>query len=164
LQNADRHTYLEFAVMLKKVLSCLAIVLVAGATVVAGDVDLKGVKCVVIPKAAKISKSADYRDGKVYFCCGNCAGKFAANQKRYAIKANHQLVASGQYEQIGCPMSGGKLNPSTTIKVAGVDVAFCCNGCKGKVESAADDADKLKMVFADKAFEKAFKKKTNTGR
>ena len=105
----------SFAVMLKKVLSCLAIVLVAGATVVAGDVDLKGVKCVVIPKAAKISKSADYRDGKVYFCCGNCAEKFAANQKRYAIKANHQLVASGQYEQIGCPMSGGKLNGCSIV-------------------------------------------------
>ena len=134
--------------MVKKVCSCLAILLVAGATVIAGDVDLEGVKCVVAKKAATEGKSADYRDGKVYFCCGGCAGKFAADTKKFATKANHQLVATKQYEQQKCPFSGGKLK-----------VAFCCNNCKGKVEGAEDDAAKVKMVFANKAFEKGFKKK-----
>ena len=147
--------------MLKKVMSCLAILLVAGATVVAGDADLKGVKCVVADKAASEGKSADYRDGKVYFCCGGCAGKFAENTKKYAVKANHQLVATKQFEQQACPFSGGKLNPETEVKVAGVKVSFCCNNCKGKVDSAEDDAAKLKMVFANKAFEKGFQKKAS---
>jgi hypothetical protein len=145
--------------MLKKVFSCLAVLLVAGATVIAGDVDLKKVKCVVADKAATEGKSADYRDGKVYFCCGGCAGKFTADKKTYAVKANHQLVATKQYVQKACPMSGAKLNPETAVKLVGVKVAFCCNNCKGKVESASDDKAKLELVFADKAFEKAFKKK-----
>jgi len=145
--------------MLKKVFSCFAVLLVAGATVVAGDVDLKEVKCVVADKPATQGKSADYRDGKVYFCCDGCAGKFAKDSKKYAIKANHQLVATKQFEQKACPMSGAALNPETATKVAGVSVAFCCNSCKGKVESAEDDAAKLKLVFANKAFEKSFKKK-----
>ncbi len=149
--------------MLKKVSSCLAVLLVAGATVVAGDVDLEGVKCVVANKAATEGKSADYRDGKVYFCCGGCAGKFAENQKKYAIKANHQLVATKQFEQKACPMSGQDVNPETAVKLAGVSVAFCCNNCKGKVEGAENDAAKLKLVFANKAFEKAFKKKASDG-
>lgn len=146
--------------MLKKVSSCLAVLLVAGATVVAGDVDLKGVKCVVANKAAT-EKSADYRDGKVYFCCGNCAGKFTASPKKFATKANHQLVATKQFEQKACPFSGQDVNPDTAIKLAGVSVGFCCNNCKGKVEGADDEAAKLKLVFANKAFEKGFKKKAS---
>ena len=107
------------------------------------------------------AESADYRDGKVYFCCGNCAGKFTADKKKFAVKANYQLVATKQYEQKACPMSGAKLNPETAVKLVGVSVSFCCNNCKGKVESAKDDAARLKLVFTDKAFEKAFKKKEN---
>ncbi len=146
--------------MMKKALTCFAVLLVAGATVVAADVDLEGVKCVVADKAATEGKSADYRDSKVYFCCGGCAGKFAKDTKKFAVKANHQLVATKQFEQKACPFSGGDLNPETATKVAGVNVSFCCNNCKGKVESAEDDAAKVKMVFANKAFEKGFAKKT----
>ena len=149
--------------MIKKVFSCFAVLLVAAATVVAADIDLEGVKCVVADKAANPEKSADYKGGKVYFCCGNCAGKFAEDSKPFAVKANHQLVATKQYEQKVCPFSGGDLNPETAVKLAGVSVAFCCNNCKGKVESAEKDAEKLEMVFSDKAFEKGFAKKKSEG-
>ena len=143
--------------MLKKMTSVLAVVLVAGA-VIAGDADLKGVKCVVADRDANPEKSAEYKEGNVYFCCGGCQGKFAKNSKKYAVKANQQLVATKQYVQKSCPFSGGKLNPETAITVAGTKVCFCCNNCKGKVEGAEDDAAKLKMVFSDKAFSKGFKK------
>ncbi len=149
--------------MIKKALSCFAVLLVAAATVVAADVDLKGVKCVVADKAANPEKSAEYKGGNVYFCCGNCAGKFAEDSKKFAVKANHQLVATKQFEQKVCPFSGGDLNAETAVKLAGVNVAFCCNNCKGKVESAEKDADKLEMVFNDKAFEKGFAKKKSDG-
>lgn len=144
--------------MLKKTISGLAILLVAGATVVAADVDFKKVKCVVADKPADQSKTADYKDGKVYFCCGGCAGKFAKDSKKFAAKANHQLVATKQYEQKGCPMSGGKVNQETLVKLGETELGFCCNNCKGKFESAKDDAEKLKLVFNDKAFEKGFQK------
>ncbi|NND96806.1 MAG: hypothetical protein HKN47_05690 [Pirellulaceae bacterium] len=144
--------------MLKKLTSLAAVLIVAGATVVAGDVDLEGVKCVVAPKAANATKSADYKDAKVFFCCGNCQGKFEKNSKKFAVKANHQLVATKQYEQKGCPMSGKEVDPSTAVELAGTKVAFCCGNCQGKVEGAKDDDAKMKIVYNDKSFEKAFKK------
>ena len=83
--------------------------------------------------------------------------KFATWQK-FATKANAQLVSTKQYKQKGCPISGGKLNADTAIKVAGVKVAFCCNNCKGKVAGEKDEAKQLELVFAEKAFAKGFKK------
>lgn len=144
--------------MLKKVSVCLAVMLVAGATVFAGEVDLKGVKCVVANKDASADKSAKYKDGTVYFCCGGCAGKFAKDSDKFATQANHQLVATKQYEQKVCPFSGGDLDPAVTTKVAGATVGFCCEGCKSKVDKAGSDADKLKLVFNEKTFKKAFAK------
>ncbi|QDT58877.1 YHS domain protein [Stieleria bergensis] len=144
--------------MKKIVASTLAILLVATATAWAGEVDLKEVKCVIAPKAASADKSADYKDGKVYFCCGGCAGKFAKDSKPFATKANHQLVATKQYEQKGCPFSGGKVNPATLVSVEGTKVGFCCNNCKAKFDGTKDSKAKMDLVFSDKAFDKAFKK------
>ncbi len=120
----------------------------------AAEVKLDGISCIVAPKPASAGKSADYKDGKVYFCCGNCAGKFAAAPEKFATKANMQLVATAQYEQKSCPLSGGELNPSTKIKVGEAEVAFCCEKCQGKVEAAKAE-EQLEMVFGEKAFEKA---------
>ena len=138
----------------KLMLSAVAVVAVAGATVVAAEINLDGVKCVVAPRPADASKSAEYKDGKVFFCCGNCAGKFAAAPDKFATASNAQLVATKQYEQKACPLSGGPLNKETAIKVAGAKVAFCCNNCKGKVQSA-DEKEQVELVFSEKAFEKA---------
>ena len=138
----------------KVLLSVLSVVLVAGVTVWAGEVKLEGIKCVVLAKPATAGKSADHKDGKVYFCCGNCAGKFAASPEKFATKANMQLVATKQYEQKTCPLTGMPLNPETKVKVGDAEVAFCCNNCKGKVEAAEGDKQ-LEMVFEEKAFKKA---------
>ncbi|TWU37324.1 hypothetical protein [Novipirellula artificiosorum] len=146
--------------LLKKIAAVLSVALIAGVTVFAAEtqeVKLADIKCVVAPKAANAEKSAEYKDGKVYFCCGGCVGKFSKDTEKYTTKANHQLVATKQYTQNACPISGNALNPETATKVAGVSVSFCCNGCKGKVDSAEDDK-KLEIVFSDKAFAKAFKK------
>ncbi len=144
--------------MIRKALSGLAVLLVAAATVVAAEVNLEGVKCVVAPKAATASKVVEYKGSKVYFCCGGCVGKFKANTAKFAEKANHQLVATKQFTQKACPFSGGDLNESTAVKFAGTKVAFCCNNCKGKFAGAKDDAAKLKLAFSDKAFAKGFAK------
>ena len=144
--------------MLKKLFASMAAVaVIAGATVWAAEkaeVKLEGITCVVAPKAAKADKTAAYKEGNVYFCCGNCLGKFTAAPEKFTEKANMQLVATKQYKQKSCPLSGGKLNPETLTKVGDAEVAFCCNNCKGKVD-AAEDAEKLTLVFSDKAFEKA---------
>jgi YHS domain-containing protein len=112
------------------------------------------VKCPI--SGGKVSKEAsvDYKGGKVYFCCPGCIPKFKEDQAKYEAKANEQLVLSGQFEQIGCPLTGGRVNPSTKIKVCGIDVGFCCKGCQGKVKTAA--ADKQSEIVFVKGFDKAF--------
>lgn len=141
--------------MIRKFLvSAFAVFAIAGVTVLAEDIKLDGVKCIVAPKAASADKSAEYKDGKVFFCCGNCAGKFAADSKKFATNANMQLVATKQYEQKTCPLTGGPLNADTEIKVGDAKVSFCCNKCKGKVEKA-EGKEQLELVFSEKAFEKA---------
>lgn len=117
---------------------------------------LNGAKCPISGKAAKAESTADYRGAKVYLCCDNCPAAFTKDKAKYATKANHQLVQTGQAKQEKCPLSGGDLNKDATADVSGVKVTFCCNNCKGKVEKAKDD-EKLELVFADKAFDKGFK-------
>lgn len=121
----------------------------------AADVKLDGVKCIVNGKAAaKAEKSADYKGGKVYFCCDNCPKAFAKDEKKYSTKANAQLVATGQAKQHKCPISGQDVNKEKELTIAGAKVNFCCDNCKGKVEKATGD-DQLDMVFRDDAFKKA---------
>jgi YHS domain-containing protein len=117
------------------------------------EVKLDGIKCPVSGKAAT-ENSVDYKGGKVYFCCENCPKAFSADSKKFAAKANAQLVATGQAKQAKCPLTGGKLNPDTAITVAGAKVCFCCEKCQGKVTAAKGD-EQINLVFSDAAFEKA---------
>jgi len=118
----------------------------------------EGLKCIVAKeKPAKADKSADYKGGKVYFCCDGCPKAFAKDQagdKKMDTVANTQLVATGQAKQHKCPLSGGDLNKDTEITVAGAKVSFCCDKCKGVVEKLKGD-EQIAKVFSDEAFEKA---------
>ena len=73
-------------------------------------VDLSKIKCVVSGKAINPDATAEYKGGHVYFCCEGCPGAFAKDTKKFAAKANHQLVATHQAKQIGCPMSGKEID------------------------------------------------------
>ncbi len=126
------------------------------ATVHAADkeVDLKGVKCIVATdKDAKADKTADYKGGKVYFCCGNCPKAFAKDEKKFGTKANAQLVQTGQTKQGKCPISGAEINNEKELTVGGAKVKFCCDNCKGKVEKEKGDKQ-LEMVFGEDAWKK----------
>ena len=114
--------------------------------------------CPVSGKAAKEASAVDYKGGKVYFCCDNCPEAFKKDTAKFATKANHQLVTTGQAEQKKCPISGRALNKEQTLKVADVEVTFCCPNCKGKV-AKAEGKEQLELVFSDKAFEKAYEVK-----
>jgi|694.fasta_scaffold00028_10 hypothetical protein len=140
------------------VLLALVPLICMGAIAIAEEVTLEGIKCVIAPRDAKLANSAEWKDGKVYFCCAGCKGKFEKMSKedkeKMASKSNAQLVATKQYTQKACPISGGDLNPETAIEVAGCKVAFCCKNCKGKVEGQEAD-QQVETVFGQKAFETA---------
>lgn len=119
------------------------------------SVNLKDVKCLLNDSAAaKEDKNSDWKDGKVYFCCNSCQGKFNADKKAFASKANYQLVATKQVEQKLCPYSGGDINKDQKIEVKGATVAFCCGNCKAKAEKVADDK-KVDELFSEEKFTKA---------
>lgn len=130
---------------------------VAFATVsIAADskVAVDKLKCFISGTAVKEDKTSDWKDGKVYFCCGNCLKKFDGNKKDFAAKANHQLIASKQVEQKACPFSGGEIKKDFAVEFKGATVAFCCNNCKGKAEKMSDD-DKVANLFGEDAYAKA---------
>ena len=128
--------------------------LLTAVTVYAADeLKLEGVKCFVNPKApAKVANAVDYKGGKVFFCCMNCPKAFSADTAKFAAKANHQLVATGQAKQEKCPFSGEAIDAGTKIDVSGASVAFCCDMCKAK---ASESKEQIELIFNDKAFEKA---------
>jgi YHS domain-containing protein len=130
--------------------------LVAVGTTIAEEKEskLEGVKCPVSNRAVKEASAVDYKGGKVYFCCDNCPKGFAKDTKKFAAKANAQLVATGQAKQGACPFTGGKVNPETKITVAGAEVGFCCEKCQGKAEKLEGDKQ-VETVFSDAAFTKA---------
>ncbi len=142
--------------MKTRMLVGLGLAFVAVAAVVAAEgakIKIEGVKCVVAAsKDAKEANGVAYKGGKVFFCCMNCPKAFAADTAKFASKANHQLVATGQAKQTLCPFSGEATDASTKITVAGADVAFCCDKCKGKAEASKEQVE---LIFNDKAFEKA---------
>jgi hypothetical protein len=140
---------------MKRSTSLLA--LVAGCFLLSGlavaAVKLDGIKCPVSGKDVKEDKAVDYAGGKVYLCCGGCPDAFAKDTKKFATKANHQLVATGQAKQAKCPLSGGDLKDGTEVTIHGAKVKFCCNNCKGKAEKATGD-EQVNLVFGEDAFKK----------
>jgi hypothetical protein len=70
-----------------------------------------------------------------------------------------QLVVTGQAEQVGCPLTGKPVNSEASLQIAGTEVKFCCNGCKGKA-AKLDPAGQIQLVFG-KGFDKGFKVKSN---
>ncbi|MDG2384951.1 MAG: hypothetical protein P8N76_24990 [Pirellulaceae bacterium] len=127
-------------------------------TLVAEDAkktDLSKVKCIVSGKAITPEATADYKGGKVYFCCPGCPGAFAKNTKKFATKANHQLAMTGQFVQTNCPMSGKPAKADKVVKVAGVDVAFCCGNCTKAAASKKGD-EQINLIFNDKSFKNGF--------
>jgi YHS domain-containing protein len=139
------------------VVGLFAFSLIVSAEDVAKEVELT---CPVAGKAAG-SVTAEYRGGEIALCCNKCKAAFEKDPAKFAVKANHQLLVSGQAEQVKCPFTGGKLNPATAIKADGTEVAFCCNKCKGKASNAEGDA-LLTLLFSDAAFDKGFAMKEAT--
>ena len=139
---------------MKKVLFALALPVALAVSALAADVKLDGVKCLVAgSQPAKAANASDYKGGKVFFCCGNCKKKFDDAPAALSVKANHQLVLTGQAKQAKCPLSGGPCKEDKVVEVGGAKVFFCCDNCKGKVAGAKGD-EQAALVFSDAAFEK----------
>jgi YHS domain-containing protein len=133
---------------------CAVLITAVAVNVNAGP-KLDGVKCPVSGKKVLADKTVDYKGGKVFFCCPGCPGAFTKGTAKFAAKANHQLVQTGQFTQAKCPLAGRAINPDKVSDVAGVKVGVCCGGCLAKL---AAKEDKVTFVFNDATFAKGFVK------
>jgi YHS domain-containing protein len=103
--------------------------------------------CPVSGGPAKEDVKSDYKGKTLHFCCEGCPDAVKGDPAKFASKINHQLLVTGQIVQVGCPFSGGKVNPDTMVEFSDAKVGFCCEKCQAKFEKASD-AEKLEMVFA----------------
>ncbi|GAB6187595.1 hypothetical protein [Thermopirellula anaerolimosa] len=115
--------------------------------------------CPVMGGKVNPEVSVEYKGGKIAFCCADCISEFKEHTAKYAAKANAQLVASHQYVQKACPLTGRPVAEGKKADVAGVSVGVCCGGCQGKITGAENDDARLSLVFSDAAFEKGFAKR-----
>lgn len=113
------------------------------------------IECPVMGGEAKKEVSADYRGGKMFFCCPDCIEEFNKHKDKYAAKANQQLVLTKQYTQKACPLTGRPVSTEQKAEIGGLEVHFCCKGCAGKIEKMAD-AERFNAVFGNAGFEKGF--------
>jgi YHS domain-containing protein len=116
--------------------------------------------CPVSGKPAGEDHMVQLKNGdKVYFCCDNCPKAFQADQKKFTLQVRRQLLETGQIAQVACPVTGKPMSKDHTVEVGTTKVAFCCDKCEAKYKEASDE-DKLKMVFAGKAFTQGFTRQT----
>lgn len=137
--------------------AAIAVTLLSAANLQAQE--LSDVKCVVSGQDVDADATVAYRDGKVYMCCDNCVASFKKDSSKFATLANHQLILTKQFEQKACPITGKPVAKEITSKVGNVEVGFATEDAKKSVTSAADEAAKIALVFANEPFEKAFSKK-----
>lgn len=137
----------------KLIVAALALGMVWGARLSAEEAVKVEAKCVVSGKAIKKDVSADFEGGKVFFCCPGCPGPFNKDTAKFAAKARLQMVQTGQKKQVHCPISHKAFKDGTELMVGGVEVKFCCNNCKGKVEKMTPDEQVATCFAAGDCFE-----------
>ena len=122
------------------------------------EIDLAKVMCLVEPDREVSEKyAADHLEGKVFFCCKQCAKDFKKDSTKLAAAANRQLVQTGQYVQTKCPLVGGPVSDDIAAVVGGVSVKLCCEKCIAAIEKTKTDEEKVALVFEPARFAKSFK-------
>jgi hypothetical protein len=117
----------------RTLIAALALAMVVGAKLSADEAAKPAAKCPLSGKPVNMEKFVDFEGGKVFFCCGGCPGAFEKDSAKFAGKARHQQVVTGQKVQACCPLSKRPTKADQSVDVAGVTVTFCCGNCKGKV-------------------------------
>lgn len=115
---------------------------------------LRIARCPVTGKQISPEISIDYREATLYFSSAECIDKFRRDRATYEAKANAQLVATEQFGQFCCPLTGEAVVPQLKMEVCGVDVCFSTPECLKRMEQASAD-QRAEMVFG-KGFDKAF--------
>lgn len=164
IQNILHWQTLVLAMIL--VLSARATPSVVGCSGRDGD-RLTGVKCVVDGgRPCRAAFSLPYLEGRIYFHRPDAIGVFqhqaldSQNQPRtdswLICRANHQLLATGQYHQFRCPLTGKPIDANLTLRVAGIDVGFHDPAGYHRVLETPSMAERARLLFAPAPFARGF--------
>lgn len=99
--------------------------------------------------------TALHKGATLQFCCARCVKMFKDDAAKFAVAANHQLVATNQAKQVKCPLTGEKVDASVILEVAAINVAFASEECKKKIADAKP-AERANLVFGEQAFARGF--------
>lgn len=150
--------------MIIKTILCYSVV-VATLSLPPSQVDLTGIKCVVQGQRPAVQTAVvGYKNGTIYLCCDRSADDFEQDielfeDAKFTIKANHQLVLTGQYVQKVCPISGEAVDEIFSTSVGAVKIGFACADCRAKVTQLQTIEEKVELLFSNEAFDKAFEPK-----
>ena len=125
----------------------IVIVLAAVLAVAAPAMKIEPI-CPVSQQPCDPKVSVDFHGGRVWFCCQKCTQVFADDSSAYAAAAHQQMVLTRQFIQRACPLDGAPVMAGTPLDVGGVDVGFCSDACRARVEKATV-ADQTQMVFGN---------------
>jgi hypothetical protein len=126
-----------------------------------------GVKCVVDGSKQCLTRhNAEWLDGKVYFSSETAVKKFRSKLSNSAtkrhpdpsltLKANHQLVLTGQYRQVRCPVTGEKPTNSIKLQVAGINVYFNNEKARSQLLTRKTTFARASQIFDSQKFCEAF--------
>ena len=158
---------------------CLACLLFGDAPAVAQQ--YPGVKCIIDGnQQCRIEHSVEFNWdqnsvdqkclGKIFFSSQHAANQFQARvvkklkldqqpDSSLLLKANHQLVLTGQVKQQRCPLTGKSIDQEHQLLIAGVSVYFHDAVAKNKIESLESTWRRAKQVFTAPVFAKSFSKR-----
>ncbi|HJN09898.1 MAG: hypothetical protein QGG09_13925 [Pirellulaceae bacterium] len=120
------------------------------------EIKLDGIKCLFCKMDVSKDAFVEYKGARVFFGCAGCPEAFKENTKKFATKANAQLVATKQARQKACPVSGKPHKKEFKLTLGKAEVAFCCPNCKEATAKLESDAQ-LEKLFSEAAFKTAFR-------
>jgi len=103
--------------------------------------------CPVMGTPAVKESSIAFLSKKLYFCCPGCPDQFDPTQADHRTKAHFQLAQTGQITQVACPIGGHDPDETLFVKINGVKVMLCCEGCKEKLAKMPAEKQ-VEAVFA----------------
>ena len=108
--------------------------------------------------------------GKIFFSSQHAADQFQTRvvdklkldqqpDSSLLLRANHQLILTGQVKQRRCPLTGKLIDQEHQLLIAGVKVCFYDAAAKNKLESLESTWHRAERVFAWQVFAKSFSKR-----
>lgn len=119
-------------------------------------IPLDTARCPVTSGKVSEKFQTEYKGAKLFFADADSLAEFQAGKTKYINKANLQLVATKQYRQTACPLTGRPFNKNFGITIEGTPIYLCCKNCV-LMSGKARLVDQLKFFCCDEVFDRQYR-------